>query len=190
MRIGVDLDGVVFNSEEMFRAWAELNDIELGGHGVSHPEELKVLQRYDWPNEECSKFLDNYLLPVLEVAPLMPLAKEVINMLRSDGHEFIAITSRFRPGEVEITERRMKEEGFDFPVVYTGGKKAQSCLDNKIDVMVEDFYGYVEEMADAGITCIQLVPPPIKEVHRDNVFICRNWGEIYRTIIKLCEKSN
>ena len=115
----------------------------------------------------------------------MPLSKEMLALLQTAGHKLIAITSRYRPGEIEITSKRMKEEGFDFPVLYTSTGKVQTCLDNKIDIMIDDFHGYIDEVSSAGITCIQLIPGELKEVQKENVYICRNWGEIFKTVQEL-----
>ena len=183
--IGIDLDGVIFNSEEMFRSWAELYDFTSDGKGILNPQELRVSKRFMWEKQKCLDFLDECLLPVLDSAPLMPLSKEMLALLQKAGHKLIAITSRHRPGEIEITSKRMKEEGFDFPVLYTSTGKVQTCLDNNIDIMIDDFHGYIDEVSSAGITCIQLIPGELKEVQKENVHICRNWGEIFKTVQEL-----
>ena len=170
MRIGVDLDGVIFDSEQMFRSLADTYDKAIGGQGLVCPNELRVSKRYGWSKEQCQKFLDMCLYDVEDIAPTLPFAVDIINLLSSFGHEFVAITSRFRPKEIEITERRMKELGFAI------------CEEQDIDIMIDDYYHNVDEVASAGITCIHLVPPPLKEVHKDNVFVCRNWGEIYNVV--------
>ena len=182
MKIGVDLDGVVFNTEEMFRACAEMYDLSFGGSGPTHPEEMKINRRYAWGKNDFRKFYLDNLFTILEKAPLVPLAKEVIEMLIKEKHEVFFVTSRSLPREKEITYQRLREENLDYPVHFSTGDKFNTCKDLQIDVMIDDYYEYIDALSKEGIYCIQLTPPPLKEVHNKNVTICRNWGEVYRAI--------
>ena len=49
MKIGIDLDGVVIDSETTFRTYEEIFDIEVlqGSHLIDR-EEPKFQNRYDW----------------------------------------------------------------------------------------------------------------------------------------------
>jgi len=182
MNIGIDLDGVIFNTEEMFRACAELYDFSLGLSGPSCPKEMKINRRYSWSKEDFRDFYTKNLFTILEKAPLVPLAKEVVDALKKEGHEIFFVTSRSLPREKEITYQRLKEENLNYPVHFSTGDKFSTCKDLQIDVMIDDYYEYIDALSKAGIRCIQITPPPLKEVHRKNVTICRNWGEVYRAI--------
>ena len=94
MKIGIDLDGVVFNTETYFRTYGELFDIKIGGKGMINPTELKVRKRYDWSKQERQQFLDEVVTEVEKTAPLMPYAKEVLATLKQAGHKLVVITSR------------------------------------------------------------------------------------------------
>lgn len=49
MRIGIDLDGVVIDSETTFRVYGELYDlIDLKGNNLVNREEPKFKTRYNW----------------------------------------------------------------------------------------------------------------------------------------------
>ncbi len=185
MRIGIDLDGVIFNSEYQFQCIGELFDLKHGGKGLSHPEEVKMHKRYDWTEDMYAQYLDEAVLPTFASTPLMPMAKEVMSMLENDGHEIYIVTSRNLPKEIEITLNRLSAENINYPTYFQKDGKLETCQRLDIDVMIDDYYVYVEELSNAGITCIQLVTEPIKEVHRHNVHVCHNWGEVYRTMLDL-----
>jgi len=53
MKIGIDLDGVVIDSETSFRVYEEIFAIEeLNGRKIINAKEPKYQQRYDWSKEE------------------------------------------------------------------------------------------------------------------------------------------
>lgn len=65
MKIGIDLDGVVFDSETTFRTYEEIFDItELRGNNLIDREEPKFQGRYNWTKEEQKRFIDKYFLTV------------------------------------------------------------------------------------------------------------------------------
>ena len=95
MKIGLDIDGVILNSENEIRLKAELYDlIELNGKGVSHPNEFLEGDRYDWSKEELDTFREKYFLGISNNSYPMPGAKQVIDMLRKDGHKLVIITAK------------------------------------------------------------------------------------------------
>ena len=57
MKIGIDLDGVVIDSETTFRTYEEIFAIEeLNGRRIINDKEPKYQGRYDWSKEEQNKF--------------------------------------------------------------------------------------------------------------------------------------
>lgn len=58
MKIGVDLDGVVFDSEKEFRVYSELYDtLDLKKNSKIDNRELKFQDRFQWSKEETENFL-------------------------------------------------------------------------------------------------------------------------------------
>ena len=53
MKIGIDLDGVVFNTEMLWTVYAELYDtLELKRNSIVNPNEARVQEMYNWGKEE------------------------------------------------------------------------------------------------------------------------------------------
>ena len=65
MKIGIDLDGVVFDSETTFRTYEEIFDVtELKGNNLIDRKEPKFQGRYNWTPEQQKRFIDKYFLTV------------------------------------------------------------------------------------------------------------------------------
>ena len=95
MKIGIDLDGVVIDSETTFRTYEEIFDIDvLKGNNLINKEEPKFQARYNWTNDEEKEFIEKYFLKVSKESNLMSWFIGVYNLLKSQGHEFIVITAR------------------------------------------------------------------------------------------------
>ena len=61
MKIGIDLDGVVFDSEKEFRVYSELYDmIDLKQNSKKDNRELKFQKRFNWTEEQIQGFLKKY----------------------------------------------------------------------------------------------------------------------------------
>lgn len=186
MIIGIDLDGVVFNTESYFRTYGELFDIKIGGKGMINPTELKVRKRYGWSEEARQQFLEEVVTEVEKTAPLMPYAKEVLAALKQAGHKLVVITSRgyLYNEEIEITKQRLQEEGLEFDkVIYKAYDKLDLCKEEKLDLLLEDFSDNVEVAANAGIKCLYFRDASLKEVKHENVTEVHNWAEVLRYVL-------
>ena len=63
MKIGIDLDGVVIDSETTFRTYEEIFDIDtLKGNNLINREEPKFQARYNWTKEQEEEFIKKYNL--------------------------------------------------------------------------------------------------------------------------------
>lgn len=94
MKIGLDIDGVIYDTENAFRCQAELYDLlELHKKGTVN-NEFWAQYRYDWTEEQQEEFKSKYFLKLSKDANLIVGAKETIELLKKDGHELIIITAR------------------------------------------------------------------------------------------------
>ena len=58
MKIGVDLDGVVFDSEKEYRVYSELYDFrDLNKNSKVNNKEVRFQERFKWTKEEIAGFL-------------------------------------------------------------------------------------------------------------------------------------
>ena len=192
MKIGIDLDGVVFNTEMLWFTFAELYDcIELNQNSIVNKDEARIQEKYNWSDEEIKVFFDKYA--AIKDFDIMPGAREVINLLKKDGHELIVITARGSvPSQNEcfdIAMQKLRDEGIEFDKYYgKQNNKLETCKSENIDVMIDDNYNTCKILAEENIPTIYF--HSLNRRHFDEkkgVREVSNWGEVYR-IIKSLEK--
>ena len=95
MKIGIDLDGVVIDSETTFRTYEEIFDIDtLKGNNLINRKEPKFQSRYNWTDEQQKEFIDKFFLTVSRESNLMSGFLGAYKQLNKQGHEFVVITAR------------------------------------------------------------------------------------------------
>ncbi len=76
MRIGIDLDGVVIDSERQFRNATELYNLNvLKKNYLKDPTALNIEERYDWTKEEVYKFMTEEMPKWAVKSHIMPRSK-------------------------------------------------------------------------------------------------------------------
>ena len=95
MKIGIDLDGVVIDSETTFRTYEEIFDIDiLNGNNLINREEPKFQARYNWTKEQEKEFIEKYFLKISKESNLMSGFMATYELLKQQGNEFVVITAR------------------------------------------------------------------------------------------------
>ena len=182
MNIGVDFDGVLFDSESMLRSAAAIFNNKINHKDMKYHEELKGYKRYQWSKDIEQKFLNNNLLEILKTAPIMPYAKQVLTEIKNAGHQLYAITSRglIYPDEINITNQRLKEENIMFDkIFFSVDNKLDICKENNVDIMIDDLYDTIKNLSENGIDCLYYRDLVLKFYNNHNVKEVRNWGDIY-----------
>ena len=187
MKIGIDIDGVILDSEREFRIRAELYDvIKFKRNSIINNKELKFQKRYNWSEEEINEYIEKEFLSVSKECNFMPGAVEVINLLKQEGHELIIITAR--GGLVKemkkVAEERLKERGLRFDKYYWATEdKYEICKKENIDIMIDDYDKTCRKISDNKIKTLYFREYPNYELE-ENEYLkeVHNWGEIYRYI--------
>ena len=190
IKIGVDLDGVVFDSETTFRVYEEIFDIDKNQNKLTDRSEAKYQQRYSWSEEEQKEF-EKYWREISQSSGLMSGFKKVYQRLKEDGVELIAITARGLNGsgnEFQFMEddakRILTENGVVFDKYYWKQKdKLEVCLKENVDFMIDDDYRIISKIADHKIRTMYFRDTGIKKLE-ENEYIkeVNNWGDVYRII--------
>ena len=69
MKIGIDLDGVIFDTEKTFRVYSELYDmLELKQNSKENNYELKLQDRFNWSEEQINDFFNKYCIALSKLA--------------------------------------------------------------------------------------------------------------------------
>lgn len=192
MVIAIDLDGVVFDTEEYYRTYAHLYDIALIKNGLRNNKEMNVHDRHGWDKDQANEFYAKYTAEVLNNAPIKPGAKYVIDKLKEKGHRLVCITLRgyYRECEIEITERRLKEANINFDkIIYNQHNKLFACQEEKVDVIVDDNPGTMELLSQNGIKCFHFRGAGLREVKHENITEVQNWGDVFEKLLELNKKT-
>ena len=193
MKIGIDIDGVILDYERVLKTYGDLYDlIELKKDGIIDRNEHYLRNRYDWTEEERMNFINKYFLKLSEKTPLIPGAKDVIDMLQKEGNELIIISAR--GGMIEemkdVAIEKFNEEGISFNKYYwKQDDKLEVAKNEKIDVMIDDSYNVCKKLSSNGIKTIYFRDKEMKVLEQnDNLKEVSNWGEIYRYIKEMQSK--
>lgn len=188
MKIGIDLDGVVFDSEKEFRVYSELFDmIDLKQNSKTDNRKLRFQDRFQWTQKETEDFLKKYHKQIIEESNFMPGVKRILKLLKEEGHSLIIITARggMNKDMIKITEERFKKNGMDiFDKYYWATEdKEEVCKKENIDIMIDDFCENCESIANSRIKTIYLKDAPSYDLEENKyIKVLYNWGEIYRYI--------
>lgn len=197
MKIGIDLDGVVIDSETTFRTYEELYDLAiLKGNNLIDREEPKFQARYNWTKEQQKNFTNQFFLKISKESNLMSGFIGAYNYLKEQGHEFVVITARgLRPDgtfmkEMEDDAKRVLNEGnIIFDKYYWGqADKLNVCKKENVDVMIDDDWKIIEKLSANNIRTLYFRDTNLKKLE-ENQYIkeVNNWGDICRYISEIKE---
>lgn len=187
MKIGIDLDGVVIDSETTFRTYEEIFDIDiLKGNNLINKEEPKFQARYNWTNEQEKEFIKKYFLKVSKESNLMSGVIGIYNLLKEQGHEFVVITARggFVKEMKDDAIRLLEENNIKFNKYYWEVEdKLEICRNEKVDIMIDDDWKIIKRLADNEMKTLYFRDTNLMKL-KENEYIkeVNNWGEIYRYI--------
>ena len=113
MRIAIDLDGVVFNSEMFFMASGEIYDaMILRKNSVIKADEPRVQDKYAWTKEELDGYISRYANST--EFDVMPCAKIVIDALSKENELYvISARGQFNPDEITMDAELSKDLGIN-----------------------------------------------------------------------------
>ena len=190
MVIAIDLDGVVFGTEEYYRTYAQLYDMEYIKNGVIDKTAMDVFTRLGWTQDNADAFYEKYTEIVLKSAPIRPGAKYVLEKLKQMGHTLVCITLRgyYRDCEISITEQRLKQENIVFDkIIYSQKNKLSACQAEGVSVIVDDNPNTMQLLAQNNIKCLHMRGAGLKSVEHENVVCVQNWADVLQKIME-CEK--
>ena len=187
MKIGIDLDGVVIDSETTFRTYEEIFDIDiLKGNNLINKKEPKFQARYNWSSNQEKEFIEKYFLKVSRESGLMSGFIAIYDLLKKQGHEFVVITAR--GGYVKEMKddaiRLLEENNIKFDKYYWNVEdKLEICKKEKVDIMIDDDWNIIKKIAENKIRTLYFRDTNLM-ILEENKYIkeVNNWGEIYRYI--------
>ncbi len=186
MKIGIDLDGVVIDSETTFRTYEEIFDIDiLKGNNLIDRQEPKFQYRYNWTEEQEKEFIKKYFITCSKQSSLMSGFIGIYNLLKEEN-EFIVITARggFIKEMKDDAIRILNENNIVFDKYYWNiDNKLEICKKENVDIMIDDDWRIIKNLSENGINTLYLRDTNLKKLD-ENEYLkeVNNWGDIYRYI--------
>ena len=189
MRIGIDLDDTITKTDEILFKYAKIYNEEEKILFNINREEWNLTKAFGWNEENIKEFFSKYLKSIYEEAEIKENAKERINKLKDDGNEIIIITARDTKSLKEVHEvckdwlinNKINVD----KIVVDGEDKAQNCLENKIDIFIDDNICNCENVYNnLKIPVLLMNGRYNKDYQNPKIKRVYNWNEIYNEICK------
>lgn len=147
MKIGIDIDGVLTDIERYIldcgTKYCYENNMQIDLKNINYDE----MKTFNWNEKQALKFWNDYLVDYVKNYKPRDYAVEVINKLKKDNEIYI-ITARNDYGMPKVDSGKMPEFTknwleenkiyYDKLVFKPDCEKLDYCLENGIDVMIED----------------------------------------------------
>lgn len=186
MKIGIDLDGTILNSENMLKFYADyFSYFYCNGKTRKRNDIVSQENCFDWTKEEEDEFFDKFFDKASEESELLPGAKEIISKLKQDGHKLYIISLRgyYRDEELKVGNDTLKKLGVDFDGVFWKTKnKLEVCKEHGIDVLIDNDSRYVKDLKGTDVNVIYLRDGYTEKVSGPNIIQAETWVDVYRAI--------
>lgn len=196
MRIGIDIDGVLTDIEQ----W----QLDCGGKffsklnkSVVNKDGYEITEIFNVSDELDSQFWNEYLYEYVTKEPSRKYASEVIKKLKDSGNEIYIITARYLTDRNTEDGQRMRQIVIDWlkqqniiydEIIFAPEDKLQICLENNIDVMIEDKVANIEKIS-TRLPVICFHAGYNKHCENDSIYRAYTWYDIYNLINggKICK---
>ena len=188
MRIGIDIDNVISNFNEMLLETYLMHDKELRNTGIINPNAKYIRTgMFDWSNEEELSFYKDNIEGIAQKLKVKEKAKEYIDRLHSDGHLIYIITGRdngeysepYNMTKKWLDENNIYYDNLILTDAYDIHAKSLECLKNDIDIMIDDSVRICSDLITSGITTILMDTPYNRKI---NIKRVKNWEEFYEFV--------
>ena len=174
MKIGIDIDNVISNFNDVLFQEYMKHDKNLRNTGIINKNAKYIREgMFDWTEEEEKSFYLNNIERIAKSLELKDGAKEYIDKLKHDDHIIYIITGRDN-GEYSDPYNMTKEWLSKFDIqydkllltnTYRNDKhgKTEKCIENHIDVMIDDSVHICNDCIENGITTLLMDTPYNKQ---------------------------
>ena len=195
MRIGIDIDNVIstFN-EDLLKEYIN-HDKELRNTGVINSKADYIRRgMFDWSETEEKTFYENNIERIAKNLKVKDGAKKYIDKLKEEGHYICIITGRdngeysdpYNMTKEWLDNNSIKYDKLILTDAYTKKEKAIKCLENNIDIMIDDSVGICKCCIENNVKAFLMDTPYNKFADIPRV---KNWKEFYEVISNMPKKK-
>ena len=183
-KLALDLDGVVFDSENLYRVYTEMYDVDVKkGNNIINNSERTFQKRYNWDKSEFSEFYNKYSKIILEKANIMSGAEIVIKKLL-EYFDIIIVTAR-SDEEMKYALEKFEKVNLNSVKIYNNEhKKIGKFIEEKVDYIIDDDSAICVNASNNNIHALYFKNNASDKLE-ENEYIknVNNWGEIYRCLM-------
>lgn len=185
MRIGIDIDDTITNSWEYLKPIYEQEfNVKIDEDSLPYYNAIKT--KVNLTFDEFAEKLNKYDYLKLDI-PIKEDAVTVINKLKEEGHTIIFITARGKTYQDPYKLTKEYLEKFNIPydkIVLEAWDKSLSCIEEQIDLFIDDSPKHCEEVSEVGIDTLLMGTNYNKDYNK--YVRVKNWHEVY-DYIELCK---
>lgn len=195
MNIGIDIDGVLTDLENYIKTVGKKYMIEnnLGFDDTMNTNSICGFLS----KEDSHQFWDTHWEKYATSIKVRENASNIIEKLKNDGNKIIIITARTY--DSQIVKRGIKRQKnmekliikwldknnimYD-KIVFSNLNKLKACLNNKIDIMIEDSISNIEQLKNH----MKLLCFDAKYNHsytNNQIYSVYKWDDVYNIISKI-----
>ena len=191
MNIGIDIDNVISNFNEVLLSEYLIHDKELREKGIINKNAEYIRKgMFDWSEIEEENFYKENIERIARKLDLIEGAKEYINKLHEDGNTIYIITGRDNGEYLEpytMTKKWLDSHNIYYDNLiltnaYNKHEKSEKCIENNIDVIIDDSVSICRDCINNGITTLLMDTPYNK--YEKSIPKVYNWKEIFEYIIE------
>lgn len=187
MKIGLDIDNVISAFDEKVLENVLIEDKKKRNVGIIDKNARHITRgMFDWTKEEFEDFYATHMERIAKELRTRRDCRKVINRLIADGHTIILISHRAfpdykKPEQTTLDWLEKRKINFHKLVLSKSPDKTQECIENEIDIMVDDRASQCKIMRTNGINCIMMLTKYNKK-ETDGMPYARNWENLYEVI--------
>ncbi len=158
MRIGIDIDNVLSNFNEVLLKDYINHDKELRNNGIVN-HNVYIRKMFDWSEEEENKYYKENIERLADLFEPITDCSKYIKKLK-DNRNYICIISGRDNGEYSnpynMTKKWLKKYNIEYDKliltnVYNHQEKADICIKNDIAIMIDDSINVCLKCSENGI---------------------------------------
>jgi len=191
MKIGIDIDNVISNFDDALLEEFLLQDKTLRNSGIVCEYKYITRGMFDWTENETKDFYNKNIERIATNLNLVKESKEYIDKLKKEGNKIIIITGRDN-GEYlnpyQMTKDWLSRQNIYYDKLiltnaYKHHEKADICLEENIDIMIDDSIHVCEECLNKNINTVLFTTKFNKQ--EKSLKRASSWEEIYKHITNL-----
>lgn len=195
MNIGIDIDGVLTDLENYIDT---VGKKYMNENGLDFDDTMNQNTIYGFLSKEDShRFWNTHWEHYATTIKVRKNASNIIEKLKNDGNKIIIITARTYDSQIIKDgikrQKSMKKLIINWlnknnikydKIVFSNLNKLKDCLDNKIDIMIEDSVSNIEQLKDyMKILCFDAKYN--QSYANSQIYRVYNWNDVYNIINKI-----